>query len=306
MAASKRRREAQERARKALEAKRRAEAKRKRLLIAWTAVGVVVVLVAVLVVVRLAGGGKPAPAAAPVPSGSAAAAIVAKVTGVPASALDQVGTGPATTLPSVLKGQSKQLEANKPLVLYIGAEYCPFCAAQRWPVVIALSRFGTFEGLSVTASAADDSYPNTPTLSFHGSRYTSEYLSFQGVETTTNKRQGGDYTQLDKLTDQQRQLMAKYNAEPYVPAKSVGSIPFIDYANQALSVGAAYDPQLLSGMTAERVAAAVQDPNGEVARTILGSANAITAVLCTLTGNQPGNVCTSPAVRAYAGKFNGS
>ena len=39
---------------------------------------------------------------------------------------------------------------GKPEVLYVGAEYCPFCAAERWPVVVALSRFGTWSGLSAT------------------------------------------------------------------------------------------------------------------------------------------------------------
>ena len=36
---------------------------------------------------------------------------------------------------------------KKPELLYIGAEYCPYCAASRWPLIIALSRFGTFKGL---------------------------------------------------------------------------------------------------------------------------------------------------------------
>jgi hypothetical protein len=32
-------------------------------------------------------------------------------------------------------------------MLYIGAEYCPYCAAERWPLVMALSKFGTFSNL---------------------------------------------------------------------------------------------------------------------------------------------------------------
>jgi len=54
-------------------------------------------------------------------------------------------------------------------------------------VVVALSRFGTFTNLGVTSSASNDVYPNTPTLSFHGATYNSQYLSFTGVETTSNK-----------------------------------------------------------------------------------------------------------------------
>jgi hypothetical protein len=303
---SKRQRDARERARRAQEALRRAEARRKRLRLAWLAVGLVVVLFAVLVVVRLASGGKRTPEAAPVPSGSAAEAVTAAVTSVPASVLDQVGAGTVNALPSAVKGQAKLTDGGKPLVVYVGAEYCPFCAAQRWPMVIALSRFGTFDGLRVSASAADDVFPNTATLSFHGSTYRSDYLAFQGVETTTNVRQGQGYAPLQSLTSQQQQVFDTFNAPPYVPKDSAGSIPFVDFANQAVLAGASYSPQLLAGKTAEQIAAAVNDPSSDIARAVNGTANAMTALLCTLTGNQPAQVCSGTAAQAYAGRFNAS
>ena len=40
---------------------------------------------------------------------------------------------------------------GKPLVLYVGAEYCPYCAAERCAMVQALSRFGTFSNLTFVA-----------------------------------------------------------------------------------------------------------------------------------------------------------
>ena len=40
--------------------------------------------------------------------------------------------------------------AGKPEVLYVATEYCPFCAAQSWPLIIALSHFGQFSGLNVS------------------------------------------------------------------------------------------------------------------------------------------------------------
>ncbi|QLQ14649.1 MAG: DUF929 family protein [Micropruina sp.] len=33
-------------------------------------------------------------------------------------------------------------------MLYVGAEFCPFCAMARLPLTIALSRFGTFRASS--------------------------------------------------------------------------------------------------------------------------------------------------------------
>jgi hypothetical protein len=283
----------------------RATARRGRMRVATSAIGAVLLVFVVMIVVKLGGGtsGGGNTEANPVPSGSAAAAIIAGVTSVPQTTLNAVGRGADPVLPKVITGQPLFTDGGKPVVLYVGAEYCPFCAAQRWPVVVALSRFGTFEGLSLTRSAADDSFPNTPTLSFHGSKYTSQYLAFQGVETTTNVKKNGSYQPLDKLTDQQAQLVQKYNAPPYVDANSAGSIPFMDFANQAVSAGAAFSPQLLQGKTWDQIVSALADPQSQLGRTIGGNANAMTALLCKLTGGQPGDVCTSPAVTAFQGEF---
>ncbi|MGH3290263.1 MAG: DUF929 family protein, partial [Trebonia sp.] len=41
---------------------------------------------------------------------------------------------------------------GKPEVLYVGAEYCPYCAMENWPLIVALSRFGQFTGLTTSRS----------------------------------------------------------------------------------------------------------------------------------------------------------
>src|SRR5262250_635737 len=62
------------------------------------------------------------------------------------------------------------LTANgKPEMLYMGAEYCPYCAAERWAMIQALSRFGTFSGLSTVHSSTTDTPTNISTFTFHGS-----------------------------------------------------------------------------------------------------------------------------------------
>jgi hypothetical protein len=283
----------------------RATARRGRLRVAYSAIGAVLLVFAVMIVVKLGGGsgGGSSDQAGALPSGSAATAVVDQVTSVPGATLDAVGKGDSPVLPSVITGQTALTDGGKPLVIYVGAEYCPFCAAQRWPVVVALSRFGTFTGLSLTRSASDDTFPDTPTLSFHGSAYTSQYLAFQGVETTTNVRKNGSYEPLDKLTAEQQQIVQKYNAPPYVPSDSAGSIPFIDFANRAVQAGASYSPQLLQGNTHEQVAGAIRDPQSQIGRAVDGNANAMTALLCRLTGAQPADVCSSPAVTAFQGEF---
>ncbi len=300
---STRQQEARRRARQAREAAQRRAAQRKRLAIAGAAVAAVVLAVVVLVVVKVAtGGSKPTgggtPSAQPVPT-----EVLAAVSGVPAATLNTVGRGKVDTLPKPVTGQATLTADGKPLVVYIGAEYCPFCAAQRWPVVVALSRFGAFSGLSVTHSASEDVFPDTATLSFHGAVYTSQYLTFQGVETHSNVRSGNGYAPLDTPTAQQRQLLTTFDAPPYVSADSAGAIPFLDFGNQAVIAGASYSPKLLAGKSAAQIAAALSNPADPIAQAVDGSANAFTALLCKLTGGQPGEVCSSPAVAAYQGAF---
>jgi Domain of unknown function (DUF929) len=178
----------------------------------------------------------------------------------------------------------------------VGAEYCPFCAGERWPLIVALSRFGTFDNLQLSRSASDDVYPSTPTFSFVGSTYTSPYLEFNPVELQSNVRSGSSYQALQTPTPAQTNLLRTYDAPPYVPASAAGSIPFIDFAGQYLVSGAGYDVGTLHGMTQEQVAAALSDPSSPQAQAILGSANVLTAAICTATGNAPANVCNEPVI----------
>jgi thiol-disulfide isomerase/thioredoxin len=292
---------AQERARQIVAAQKRAEARRRRLQIAASAIAAVVVIFGAIIVVRLATRHHPAAAAS---ASQASAGVLAGVTGVPAAVFDQVGAGQVSTPPSTLTGQPALTDGGKPLVVYIGAEYCPFCAAERWAMVAALSRFGTFSNLGQTHSSSTDVYPNTPTLSFHEARYTSQYLSFQGVETQSNQPSGGGYAALDTPTSAQQQVLNKYDATPYVPSGAAGSIPFIDFGNQAVVSGASYSPQLLAGKTADQIAAALSDPSSPIAKAVDGTANAFTTLLCGLTHNQPSTVCISTGATAYQGKLH--
>ena len=122
------------------------------------------------------------------PGESASEKVIAAVTTVPSAVLDEVGVGEGVAPPTAIGAGAPEVTADgKPEVLYIGAEYCPYCAAQRWPLVVALSRFGTFSGLGLSTSSATDVFPSTPTVTFHGSTYASDVLSFSGVETNTNQ-----------------------------------------------------------------------------------------------------------------------
>jgi uncharacterized protein DUF929 len=182
-------------------------------------------------------------------------------------------------------------QAGNPEILYVGAEYCPYCAAERWPLVVALSRFGSFENLGGTESAAADVFPNTPTFTFHGATYTSDVIAFTAVETHTNQPDpAGGYTALDTLTAAQVQLLQRYDEHPYTT--KAGAIPFLMIGNRFVSIGASYDPSVLQGLTRDQISRALFNPTSAVARAVDGSANALTAAICRATGEQPSSVCS--------------
>ncbi|QMU74789.1 DUF929 domain-containing protein [Streptacidiphilus sp. PB12-B1b] len=272
---------------------------------ASAAVAVVVLAVTGLVAARATRTTAAAtpPSSAVAGSGAASASLLAQVTGVSATTLDRIGTGQVDQPPIAIKNAPALSTDGKPEVLYIGAEYCPYCAAERWPMVLALSRFGTFHNLQLTHSASGDVDPNTPTFSFHGSTYTSAYLSFTGVETNTNQPQGSGYAPLDTPTAAEQQLLSTYDAAPYVSASSAGSIPFADLGGRFLVSGASYSPQLLAGKSQQQVADTLNDPASPIAQAVDGTANALTTALCQLTGGKPASVCTSTAATAFEGKL---
>jgi hypothetical protein len=94
-----------------------------------------------------------------------------------ASSLSSLANGPFGARNSSYVTQFKAqtgfplTSGNLPIVLYIGAEYCPYCAQQRWPLMLALMRFGNFSGLSYTESSSTDVYANTATFSFRTAAY---------------------------------------------------------------------------------------------------------------------------------------
>jgi len=237
-------------------------------------------------------------------SSAAPAELVTKVTTVPNSVFTTVATGANEALPKLITGAPALTANNKPSITYIGAEYCPYCATERWPMVIALSRFGTFSNLGVTHSSSTDVYPNTQTFSFHGSSYTSDYINFTAVETKSNIPSAGDFTTLDPLTTDEQNLLNTYDAAPYVPASGAGGIPFIDFGGKFLVNGSTYDPSLLQGKTADDIASVLTDASNSTTQGIIGAANALTATICSLTNDTPSKVCSDPGIQTLKLQIN--
>jgi hypothetical protein len=215
--------------------------------------------------------------------------VAAEVASVPAATLNAVGTGTSTGL-NKLSGASELTSDGKPEILYIGGEFCPFCAAERWALATALSRFGTLKGVTFIHSSPTDGY--IPTMSFYKAGYTSKYLAFRPVEwfgEADDATTPFGHVYLEQPTAQEKALFARYAS---------GSIPFLDIANRYVLPGAQYSPEDIASLTWSQIAAAMQNPSSAVAKDIDGAANRLTAAMCTLTNGQPGNVCTSAGVKA--------
>ena len=285
---------------KRLQAEAARRERNRRVGIAAAAIAVVVIVVGVLVAVKVAGGGSSDNTSATGPSvaPSALPAVVQAVSNVPASALDSVGVGTASSAPKRLLGGTPLTEDGKAKVLYVGAEFCPYCAATRWGVVVALSRFGTFTNLGLTTSASNDVFPDTATLDFHGSSYSSPYVAFNGYELTDRNHQT-----LDTPPAADDATFKKFDSPPYVPSNVAGSIPFIDIGGRFFSYGSSYDPQTLHGLSHQEIAADLKDPSSPVAKAILGEANLMTAAICQVNGLKPASVCSSAGVTAATAKL---
>ncbi|MDQ1701718.1 MAG: hypothetical protein QOF57_970 [Frankiaceae bacterium] len=244
-----------------------------------------VALVAATLVWIVATSGSRAPASAPdVPLD--VTDTVALVTGVSAASLGRATVSDKQRAPRRAAAHDIVMVDGKPSILYVGAEFCPYCATERWPLIVALSRFGTFSGLGVTHSSLTDVFPGTATLSFHNAAYTSTYLSFTGKELFTNTLAGRNYGALDSLTGPEQSRFGDRAANPQQ------AFPFLDLAGQYL-VDAQFDTGALKGMTANQIARTLTDPSTRVGGLIDGSANWLTAALCTLTHDQPSAVCSA-------------
>jgi len=252
-------------------ARKRAEARR-RLLAAIVAVTAVLAVVVTLVAVKLTS----TPAHLVASESQASAVVVRQVTTVPAAVLTGVSPGQAITPLQAVQASGPPLTVGgKPAIVFVSEESCPFCAAERWSLTVALSHFGTWSDLGTTTSSATDVYPNTATLSFRAAHYQSTELTLRTTELTDNAgRPLQAQTQLDT------RLIDTFDVPPYVnSADQSGAVPFLDIANRYILAGAQYNPQVLAGLSAAQIADQLSNPASPVASAIDGSAQVIIAAI---------------------------
>jgi Domain of unknown function (DUF929) len=109
---------------------------------------------------------------------------VREITSVSAATLRSIGPGARhgeRNLAPRLAKAGRLVEKGKPEVAYIIGEFCPYCAGESWSVAVALSRFGTFRGLTTLVSSATDDPASIQTISFRYSHFHSRYLAYDPI-----------------------------------------------------------------------------------------------------------------------------
>lgn len=200
------------------------------------------------------------------------------MSGVSDSTLSVVASNQGSvTSPRSVSGSPPLTSGGKPELLYIGADYCPYCAAERWSLVVALSKFGTFSNLEYMLSGPHDL--NVSTVSFYGSTYASQYISFVSVEETDRYGQ----VTLQTPTSNEQSIMQQYDA--------AGSIPFVSIASQYVVVGSQYSPNLLVGLNWSQIGSSLNNPSNPLAKNVDGAADTLITAICKTDGGNPGSIC---------------
>jgi len=276
-------------------------------LLTWGVVLLVLIIVIVLVVVKLTSSSTTANG--PTTFTPAPTSVVSDVTSIPTSVYNEVGINSPTasvTPPTIVNGQTPLTFNNQPGVFYFGAEYCPYCAAERWAIVSSMSRFGKWSNLGEMESSATDVFPSTQTFTFAKATFTSPYLALKTVEYYSNQpAPGGGYDPLEPLDKTESNLVTKYDSTKYFPSTTGGSFPFINIGNKALVAGASYSPAILQGLSRNDIASGLSDPTNPVTQAIVSTSNYLSAATCHTNGMQPSSVCQSKGVTEAAKKLFG-
>jgi Domain of unknown function (DUF929) len=256
------------------------------------------VLVVVLVVVVVNLTSSPAKSTT-VTSTPVPASILTEVTHIRPSVYNAVGTGStvSVTPPKVKSGQTLLTTDGKPELLYIGGEFCPYCAAERWAIIASLSRFGTFSGIETMSSSSIDVYPSTQTFTFVHATYTSSSFVAKLIEYYGQDKPTGSHPVIGHLTKAEEALASKYDSGSSSTSSGGYSIPFIDIGNKVIVSGASYTPQLLQGLTRAQIAGDLSNASTPVTKAIVGTSNYLSAAICSIDGGKPASVCTSKGVQ---------
>jgi Domain of unknown function (DUF929) len=261
---------------------------------------VAIVLLGTLVAVRDSSGPPKIPTTEtfnPAPS-----SLLSTLASVPPPVYDTVGVtspaNPVTPLRSVGSDSTPVWQAtgnggtSKPVVFFYGAEFAPYAAVQRWPLILALSRFGTFDTLGLMQSSSTTAFANLSTFTFWQVSYRSKYVVLESVERySALNPTGARYLALESPDARQAAAIASYGQTP-------DTFALLDVANRWVLNGAAFAPGVLAGLSQDQIAGYLSTSASPLTQAVLSAANEITAAICSVDGDKPVAVCDSRAVLA--------
>jgi hypothetical protein len=231
----------------------------------------------------------------------APSSLLSTMATVPASVYDTVGvSSPANPVLAPLPAGSATsplwLAANGgpplPVVFFYGAEFAPYAAVERWPLTLALSRFGTFNKLGLMQSSATTAFANVSTFTYWNVSYTSKYLILESVERYSSlDPTGARYLNL-QLPDSRQAAAIASNAA------SANTFALLDVANRYVLNGASFAPGVLAGLSQSQIAGDLATPASPLTQAVVAAANEITATICSVDGDKPDAVCESRGVLA--------
>ena len=233
----------------------------------------------------------------------APSSLVSTLASVPASVYDAVGAS-SPDLPVVAPAPATgsrdapmwvaRADDGRPLpvVFFYGAEFAPYAAVQRWPLILALSRFGTFNQLGLMQSSATTAFADLSTFTFWDVSYTSKYLKLESVERYSSLNPtGARYLRLQTPDARQATAVARYGA-------SANTFALLDVANRFVLNGASFAPGVLAGLSQGQIAGYLDTPASPLTQAVVTAANEITASICAVDGDKPGALCESRGVLA--------
>jgi hypothetical protein len=275
--------------------------------IALGLIGVAIILLGTLVLVR----DNFSPTSSPTTEtfNPAPSSLVNTLASVPATVYDAVGVGspsaPVTPLRPTTGGGDAPLwvatsngRTPEPVVFFYGAEFAPYAAAERWPLVLALSRFGTFHQLGLMQSSGTSAFANLSTFTFYDHSYSSKYVILKSVERYSSLNPtGARYLSLQMPTEPESAAVARYGS-------GATNFPLLDVANHYVLGGASFTPDVLVGLSQDQIAGDLTSALSPLTQAVVASANEISASICAVDGQSPANVCQSRGVEAADDALN--
>jgi hypothetical protein len=200
------------------------------------------------------------------------------------------GPAPTASMQSSLQkyGGTPFVSAGKPTVVFIGGEFCQFCAIERWAIVMTLMRFGNFTSLHYMTSGANEG--DYATFTFVGSSYSSSYIAFRAYEAS------------DRDRNSLQTVPSNYSA---VWSHFGSGFPFLDFGNTYVSPSSVLaDPSILAGKNWTQITSEISTGD-DTGLQIKEAANLFTAVVCKVTQGSPGSVCSASPISSTISSIAG-